>query len=606
MLPEDLEEMPPDPRPRLSAHDRSQFRELVREVKDRQLEALKLYEPLPFQEAFHACVSKEAIIQKANQAGGSLANFAEVARAVTGQDPYKKYPKTGVAVCLGYGEGHVGRVIHRYLFRWGAFRIIRDRVTQQWRTYRPWDPAVEFHGKYGDSDRESESRPSPPLIPKRFIDGKIAWSKKSENVFTYVKFTTGWELYAFNSRGEASMAQGFQVDLYDIDEDVATAGWYEEAIGRTSIRRGKIRWAALPHAKTDDIVQMITRADNEVGQENPTTVCIRATMYDNPYYPEESKRHNEKTWKALGDDVYRKRALGELTLDSFRMYPTFSKDVHSAVRHITPIEQAHEDEGRISRSLVQIAITANKGMPLDDWCRYMVFDPGFTVGAVLFAAVPPPSRFGNFKVIYDECYISNCTAKLWGNAIEQKAANRHFQDFIIDAHGGRLRELGSGILPRRQYEKELEQRKIECEVRGPRFMNGSDDIEGRELALRGWLNVRASSNPLENGFPTLLIVVENCPNTCREMIGFRKLTTKIGGREVVTDKGNRKANVHTAECLEYFAAHGLPYVKPPMKVAPQLSMAEEIRIGRARRARQRSARFGASAFRINLGPQGDG
>jgi hypothetical protein len=605
---DDFQNMPPDPRMGgLTVQQRHELRELVLECKSRQIEALRLYDPLPFQDAYHRCTAKESIMQKATQAGGSVAGFAEVARAVTNQDPYHKYPKHGLAVCLGYGEGHIGRVIHRYLFRWGAFSIIRDLATNDWRTFRPWHTDVEFQGKFGDKGRERESRPAPPLIPRRFIDGKIAWLKRSQHIFSYVKFITGWELYAFNSQGEPSMAQGFQCDLYDIDEDVARGGWYEEAVSRTSIRNGLIRWHAVPHAKTDDIVQMIQRADNEAGNSDPTTVCIRATMYDNPYYPEEAKRHNEKIWHSLGEDVYRKRALGELTLDTFRMYPMFTEHIHKAINRLSGIEQELENQGKPQRALVQKVLAETNGEPPLDWARYMIFDPGYTVGAVLFFCVPPPATYGNFRICYDELYIMGCTANVFGQRVIEKTRNRSFQDFIIDAHGGRLRELGTGILPRRQYEKEMETLGIVCEARGPRFLDGSDDIEGREMAFRRWLEVRHSDNPYESGYPTFLVNVERCPNTCREIKGFRKLMTRVGGREVVTDKGNRRAGVHCVEVCEYGAAHGLAYVVPPRKVVIVKSLADQIREGRRRRdLRRRLRQSNFQERNINLGPQGDG
>lgn len=534
----------------------------------------------------------------------SLASFVEVARAATNQDPYNKYPKNGVAVCLGYGEGHIGRVIHRYLFRYGAFNIIQDLKTGEWRTFRPWAADKEVMGKFGDAGREEEIRPSPPLIPKRFIEG-IAWEKRANHVFSLATLNTGWEIHAFNSQGEAEMAQGFQADLFLIDEDVATGGWYVEALGRTAYRKGKIRWNALPHNKTEDLVQMAQRAEDEEGNPNATTICLRATMFDNPYYPEESKEHNAKAWKAAGEDVYRARALGEFTIDSTRMYPTFSKEVHDAINRLTFIEQEHERNGRQMRAKVQKVLTESGGEPPMDWCRYMVYDPGFNVGAVTFYAVPPPHEFGNFKICYDMLYLTNCTASKWGDEVELKMRNKHFQDFIIDAHGARLRELGSGVLPRRQYEMELEKRGLVCEARGSRFTSGSDDVKGREMAVRTWLEIRSGENPLERGYPTLLINMDRCANLVKEILQFRKKMVKVAGKEVVSDEGNRKTAVHAVETLEYAAAHGLPYVAPPRRVAAFKTYADEIREGRKyREARRRARGQGMGDGNVNLGPRG--
>ena len=120
-------------------HQRSVGRGLHAERARRECEALRLYEPLPFQEKYHSCQSKEALIQAGNQVGKSLAAFVEDARAATGQDPYGKYPKeNGIMVCLGMDEGHIGRTIHKYLFRAGAYKIIRGPINGKRRAWKPW------------------------------------------------------------------------------------------------------------------------------------------------------------------------------------------------------------------------------------------------------------------------------------------------------------------------------------------------------------------------------------------------------------------------------------------------------------------------------------
>src|SRR5688572_24699975 len=119
--------------------EKDQHKRLVAEKMRRECEALRLYEPQAFQDEFHKSTVRKLIMQKANQVGGTLCGAVEVARAVTGQDPYHKYPqRDGVVACLGYGEGHVGTVFYQKLFRAGAFEIIRDLATGKWRTYRPW------------------------------------------------------------------------------------------------------------------------------------------------------------------------------------------------------------------------------------------------------------------------------------------------------------------------------------------------------------------------------------------------------------------------------------------------------------------------------------
>jgi len=160
----------------LSGFRGQEFASIAAEIERRETEALRLFDPLRFQDEYLGCRTKECIIQKGNQVGGTLVGAIELARAVTGQDPYKKYPeKDGVAIIIGYGEKHIGRVIHKALFRAGAFKMIRDEKTTKWRVFKPWL----------DAERELEARPAPPLIPKRHIK-EIVWEKKGERVFSLV------------------------------------------------------------------------------------------------------------------------------------------------------------------------------------------------------------------------------------------------------------------------------------------------------------------------------------------------------------------------------------------------------------------------------------
>lgn len=563
-------------------YEKQEFIKVTRELANRSCEALKLYTPLPFQQRYHECRAKEALIVKANRAGASLAGFVEDARAVTGKDPFKKYPlNNGTLVCLGYGEKHIGRVIHKFLFRAGSYRIIRDLESRQWRVFRPW--SVD---RNGDEDREGEAKPAPPLIPPRFIeeDGMV-WQSRGERVFSVCRLTNGWEIIALNSAGDPSQAQGFDVNLYHIDEDTAQPGWYEEAIGRTAIPKGLIRWTALPHMRNEDMLNMVQRAEDEVGLEKPTTVCIRATMFDNPYYPEESRQANIKAWSAQGDDVVRRRVYGEMVVDSLLVYPTFSRHAHSA-------EIVEEEKA----SPVQLALRNNQMDPPRDWCLSMVVDPGHGVCAVTFHATPPPA-LGDYRVVYDELYIRKCDAVMFADAVEEKVRDRQFERFIIDAHGGRLREIGSGITPQRQYEMQLLERNIKCNASKHYFINGSDDIKGREMVLREWLRMD------EHGRPKLMICVERCPNLVRELERFKKKQNRIAGMMVVSDEANRNMPSHAVETVEYAAANGLEYVAPRSNTTTT-SWVKYVLEGRRKREARRAATYPGARSGVVLAPRG--
>lgn len=538
-------ETPPPPLPPelqgLNARETqmSALRDTAREIAARQIESLRLYTPLPFQEKYHSSTAKEVVLRKGNQIGGTLSGAAEVARAVTGQDPHGKYPKNdGVVIVLGYGESHIGKVFYPALFMADQFKIIYDEQERRWRTFRPWS----------DEALRAKAKPAPPLIPKRFVK-KIAWVNKSKRIFARVDLTTGWTIYAFNSSGMPEHAQGIKASLVWIDEDTDNPGWYDEMLARLSLAqqvyncKGFLRWTAMPHSKNEDMLRLIERADDEQGSDNPQSVVIAATVFDNPYYPKEALENNIRIWKSQGDDVYRKRALGELTNESQLMYPGFSKFLHDAHKQEEPRTKMQEAYAKVRDNLPP------------DWTLYASVDPGHTICAITYYAVPPPS-LGDYAICYAEDYLHGCDAVMFANALERRTKDRQFEAFIIDAHGGRLRELGSGMLPREQYTAEMRKRGITSLRTKSGFIDGCDDIEGREHMLRQWLLVRT------DGTTRLLIDVERCPNLVKEISRFSKKVVRVNGVDVITDTANRK-NSHAVETLEYAVAFGLPYVKPP-------------------------------------------
>lgn len=142
--------------PRLSQFERQELKNLQNELRERKIEALKLYRPNPNQEEIHKCGASEILVIGGNRSGKSLCTFVEDARAVTGQDPYDKYPKKdGILVVIGRDWKHIGLVVVPMLFGTGAFYIIKDEVTKEWRAYDP----------VNDAARKSERKPAPPLIP---------------------------------------------------------------------------------------------------------------------------------------------------------------------------------------------------------------------------------------------------------------------------------------------------------------------------------------------------------------------------------------------------------------------------------------------------------
>lgn len=568
MLDKQLEQM--------TAYHKQRTRALFAERARRRGESLCLYEPSPIQAKFHECNAKELLFQAGNQVGKTLSGFIEDVRAMTGQDPYNKYPKeNGVMALIGLDAGHIGRVFHHYLFEPGRFRKIKDEETGEWRSWKPWN---EYDAAY-----KEKSKDCPPLLEERFVKGGykgIVWEDRGKRIFSSFYLNNGWKVMAFSSKGEP--AAGFQADLIHIDEDIEDPNWYDEMIARLTIRKGKMRWTALPLAKNDKLINVHQRAQEEKDDENPSTVVLRATVHDNPYIDAQTREENIKRWRANGEDEYRKRALGELTIDSVLVYPTFDKYVHTAIK----------TEGHVSS--VQKIITEADGNPPPNWCHYMSVDPGHQTCAVTFYAVPPPD-VGDQVVLYDELYIKQCDAIQFANRVYEKAKNTFFEAFIIDAHGGRLREMGSGVLPRDRYSQALRERGIRSRQTGFGFLNGSDDIKGREGIVREWLRIRS------DGTSRLIIIPYRVPNTIREMERFKK---KRSARGYISDESDRSRDTHAVETLEYAAAHGLRYVKPPSNRVSS-SWFDVVMEGRRMREEKRKAKgHGQRQNYINLGPTG--
>ena len=507
--------------PNLTQFQRDSIKELQGELRDRKLEALRLYRPNKNQEAIHACPASEILVIGGNRSGKSLCSFVEDARCVTGQDPYGKYPKeNGILVIVGKDWKHIGLTVVPYLFRTGAFKIIKDEKTGEWRAYNPAT----------DEARRKECKPAPPLIPQRFIK-KTSWVLKSANYMQSCTLHNGWEIHFFSSEGEP--VQGFQCDRVHIDEDINNENWVPELLARIVDRKGTFCWSAMPHSTNNALLGLKERADSSeqaLGEESSIRQ-FKLRFLDNPYLDLDEKKKSIERWAAVGEDVLRMRAEGDFITDSVLVYPTFDMRIHGMEREELP-------DGRVP----------------DNWCRYAAIDPGHAVTAVMFLAVPPTE---DYWLCYDQLYLRQCNAQIFGEQFEKKVAGHRFHAFIIDAHGGRLRDIGSGRLPVEQYTEQLIKRGVRSEVTGASFLAGCDDILARCESTRNSLHIRPQGSPM------LRVLRGACPDLERELKRYRKLVNYVAGTAIVTDRPNTKGEVHLCQCLEYLCAYRPSYHKPP-------------------------------------------
>jgi hypothetical protein len=510
--------------PGLTQHALSSLKEVQQELQGRRLEALRLYEPMPHQEEFHSCMTSERIVLGGNRGGKSLAVAVEMARAVTGQDPHNKYPKeNGNLAIVGRNWPHIGLVIYPILFKAGAFRIIKDEITGQWRSVRKGD------------DR-AKSKPAPPLIPPRLVKD-MSWVLKNAGYLNKAELTNGWTIWCFSSEGEPP--QGYQADAVWLDEDLNNERWVGECQARLADRKGRFIWSAMPHSKNDALLGLCERADKAVEDNVPNPIIKKFTFrfLDNQFIDDEEKRKNIERWSALGQEELKMRAEGEFTTENTLMYPSFNPAVHMMQRSELP-------DGKVP----------------DEWTRYVAIDPGHAVMATLFGAVPPDEKF---LLIYDELYIRNCNALIWGEAFAEKAKTQSFRVFIMDMHGGALRDLGSGRLPHELYTEQLKKHGIKSQASGVSFIPGSDDIPARTALVRQMLHIRG------DGSTRLKILDGACPNLIREIKRYRKKTTTVNGQTFVTDVPYTRGEVHACQTLEYLCAYEPKYYAPPKVYGPE-------------------------------------
>lgn len=513
---------------------------------------MRLYRPTERQEAFHSCRASERLVIGGNRSGKSLCTFVEDARAATAQDPHGKYPATdGIIAIIGKDWTHIGVTVYPMLFKSGAFKIIRDSVTNEWRAFDP----------VRDKGRESERRPAPPLIPPRYIKHK-AWIQKSTQAIKRVDLVNGWTIHFFSSEGDPP--QGFQADIVHFDEDLSNEDFVGEMQARLADRKGRLFWSAMPHSKNDALIGMAERAEKaeEVGIDNPDIRLFRLPFTANPHIDDEEKRKMLERWAAQGADVLRMRSDGEFSTDSILVYPSWNPSIHvldPAFSSLLP-----------------------HGVVPDHWCRFAAVDPGHAVCAALFMAIPPDD---SMWLIYDELYLRDCNAVKFGDAFAEKIKNS-FRTFILDMHGGRLTDIGSGVPVAQQYVDQLRAHDVKSETTGHSFLAGCDDVQSRLTAARTALHIRG------DGSTKLKVLKNTCPNLLREIRRYKKKIHTVNGTSIVSDEPNTRGEVHAVQCMEYLVAHQPHYHRPKAPPTP-----EPWYVDWMKKRQRKASRF------VYLGPQ---
>jgi len=522
---------------------------LLRRIQKLRIESLKLYEPMDHIEVFHASDAPERVLRGSNRSGKTLGAAVECARALTGQDPYNKYPKeNGRCFIVGKDGKHNSEVLYRKLFRAGAYHIIRDLDTGLWRAMRPWEPS--------DKARQKEAKPAPPLIPPRMIV-EIGWENKKEQVPNVVRLTNGWEARFFSSLG--SPPQGSDVDFVWFDEEIVDPEWYGEVAARGTIdRSGKFMWSATAQKGGEQLYEMCMAAEAQKNDQNPRVVEVFAHIDKNKYFSDDQRtQFSDK----LTEEQRRIRIEGEFAFTSFRVYPEFDVKIHGCDYFQIP----------------------------NDWSRFMVVDPGRQVCAVLFGAVAPPweKEKQDQLYLYDELYIHQSSATKFAEQVYSKTNGITFQAFVIDRHGSRITESGSGMTVERQYSDALRDRNIASAATGSGFIWASDDVDGGIEAFRKLLVIR------RDGTPSVKVMWERMPYFEYEISRYSYI--RKGG--VATDKPSQRNN-HLMDCARYMALYEPKWFPPQKRATTRNPILDIIKEKTRKRAKE------AGLGQVSLGPGG--
>jgi hypothetical protein len=545
-------QIPPE-EDRPTSYEIQRTKQLLITVAKRKLEALRLYEPLPTAERFHSCKAPEVLVYGSNRAGKSLATLAEAARALTGQDPYDKYPKRdGRCIFVAMSGKLIAEKIYRTLFRAGAFKVIRDPYTKEWRVFKPRDPVDEVHAKM--------AKPVPPLIPPRFI-AEIAWENRAQQIPNVVRLTNGWEIL-FLTNGMEPLTS-IDIDLAIFDEEIANALWYSETAARLIDRGGRFIWGATPQYATETMFDLYQRS------EDSDTAPVRGfymNIYENHYLSEA----NVKTFveKFEGSDYDRTvRVEGHFAMIGYRVYSEWNAATHLVEPFAIP----------------------------PSWTRYLAIDPGYDVTAVLLGAVPPDDDddWKGSLILYRELYLKKCGLSQFGDAMQRSTKGENFETFIIDHEYSRQTDQSTGKVREQLLAEALEEVGVRPMNFGtPFFVWGSTDHDAGRLQVIEAMRIGKTGRPRLRAFKGCL------PSFDDEIAKYVYSRDKDG----TMLKKPKTRHDHLMDCMRILVASDPQYVHP--KKHGRFFGGPKQYLQQKQRLRQQHAmeRGETSRFYVHMGP----
>lgn len=196
----------------------------------------------------------------------------------------------------------------------------------------------------------------------------------------------------------------------------------------------------------------------------------------------------------------------------------------------------------------------------DDWMKVLVVDPGTARAGLLCLAVPPPPTdldgpyFPQYIHAYAERMLYNANAAAMAKEAKELTGDTKFELFLIDKRAGKQTPMGFNHTVREQYALEFKAHGVRSRLTDYDFQYTSDDVEGREMLLKEWMQPRVDLRPV-------LKIHNHLHDLPSQMNGFfRKKGDPLKRQDRVV--------LELVHCLEYAAAHfnGTLYYNDPEPV----------------------------------------
>ena len=533
---------------------RAAMQSYLKKLYQYKMEGIRLARSLPHLEPFHACFKKWRTVNGGNRSSKTFSCALETCRAWCSCDPYDKYvPHKGNSLVIAQELDDVAR-LWRTCETEGQFKIIRDEKDGLWRAVRPDFQNPLILDAY-DAAYKEKWKDAPPLLPPRMIED-IAWEDKAKRIPRFVRFTTGWLAQFRSSLGEPQ--QGDHYHHGWIDEQLSNDLFYSE------LNRGLVGINEPPHQLPKGIWSATSQSTNlqlfelhEAALKGAGYVeSFHTTIYQNPFIPDDEKRLYAES---LDEDEKAVRIEGVFAIATRRIYGEYSPmGVHGCEPFDIP----------------------------ENWCRYVILDPGHDRTGTLFIAIDPDEKH---VWVYDGFEARQTDAAGWAQRIATRQGTTKFEAFVIDQQAGRQNSFGAGKSVAKQYFEALKEAGVEPNTRGPLdgFYPGSNLLEARTESLLGWLEIR-QTGPYA-GTPKLKVFRGAVPQLDQQLHRAHTNPKKPNKRQ--QHKNNAKYLEDVLVCLEYAAAFDPPYREPAkakIKKRTIFDVFQERRSKKRRRARDSS------------------